>query len=379
MCEIAVFDPERASIEIIQQVAYKFHEEQGDGIGFVIVKNEGDHFEYNTYKSIEPHWQTVYTFLKRTIDDAWRVVVHGRNGTSGSVSREAAHPIAIDCDECEFDYVVHNGSVRDYKNKQTNIVENGHRLNTGVDTEVIAHEVSVLPDTIENHSYRTYDMYGRLNYLLFSENGILVRNGQKYDTTDDFVMTCSRNDFDNAEDMGFEYAKNHWLLVKPDGDEPDIESKERGYSHSGTQSSRRRGGVAGRTGGVSSSRASSGDEDRTHVAEYIDLASWDTVSAYQVTPDCIKVLNRAEDEVEYVYRHRRPRLYYWYSDEDAPDNLEELEERGEAIRELINGGEAEYEDDGFQGALADEVAEGIQRTVGDVADIDSEVETRAAD
>lgn len=380
MCEIAVVDPERTGIESIHQIAARFNEEQGDGLGILLVENNGDTFDYRVYKSIDPHWQTVFAFLKRNIDNAWRVIIHGRYSTSGRVRRKSAHPIRCDCDKCEFEYVVHNGSVRKYSNHQESLEEAGHSLNTDVDTEIIPHRVSELPDTIDNHKRNTYKFYGNLNYLLFSENGILVRMSNKYSMTDDFVLTCSRRDFDDPESHGFEYAKNEWALIEPDGDEPDIEMKEKSYNSTTTNSAYRTGGSStsqnySRSGsGLTNSRSS---DDDTVMMKYDNISSWEGIKIIKVAPGVLRVMDEKGNS-DFIRREKNPRAYHYYTDEPLPEGADSADDLpltadGESQETLDQWTEESTE------TAVDEVMQVIQervtttRTIGEMADIQDEL------
>lgn len=324
MCEIAVVDPEQSNIQIIHQIAAKFHEEQGDGIGVLAVKESPDGFEYETYKSIVPHWQTMYTFLKRHYDETWRFVVHGRASTSGNVNREAAHPIHVDCDHCEFEHVIHNGSVRNHENIRGGLTSQGHHFNTKVDTEILAHKVSELPETIEDHSRKTYSFRGNLNYLLFSENGILIRVSSKYHLSDDVTMTCSLSAFDDAEEYGFEEGNDtEWMLITPGDDSPEIETKERtnittnNYNQSGYRGNHYKGNREDST-------------PDTYTKEYTDHCSqYENVTAIKVAPGVMEVIDTIEGRSKFVYRDVNPRLYYWYAPEGTDASIDYLEEKAE--------------------------------------------------
>lgn len=343
MCEIAVFDPEQASDEAINQTAARFHEEQGDGIGLLAVQKDGEQFNYETYKSTKPHWQTFNDFLTRHRGDTWRFVLHGRAGTCGGVNRDSAHPIHVDCQHCEYDYVIHNGSVRNHRKIRAGLTSAGHDFSTKVDSEVLAHKVSELPDTVEDHDRSTYDFRGNLNYLLFSEDGIFIRVSSKYHLSEQFTMTCSLRKMDDYEDLGFERNNDiEWMLLTPNSESDGVsaETKERSYT---AGNSRHRVGSAYRSGGTTASpsqpygsawedyennaRTESDDEESTHVIEYQDLADeFEFLKAIQVAPGVIKLIDNRKDTTSYVFRRDEPRLYYWYSDEPEPDNISELEE-----------------------------------------------------
>lgn len=323
MCEIAVVDPEEFPVQALMQLSTVFHEEQGDGLGVVAVKEDEDSFEYRTYKSTDPHWHTLYSFFGRHIDDAWRFIVHGRAMTSGKVNRETAHPIEVDCPKCDVDYVVHNGSVRNYETKQTTVMNKGHQLNTMVDTELIGHYVESIPDSIDDHGSTTYSVYGNLNYLVLSDDGILVRAKSRYFLSDDFTMTCSLTKFDSAEEFGFDpEANNEWALIKPGADGPEIDVKERTTrtrtSSSGTTY---RNGNKYRYSGEATGTTSA-DDDK-YVVRYEDLSSWETITAIRVAPGVLKVIELESDEREYIFEDENPRLYYYYVPEDMPEEYKD--------------------------------------------------------
>lgn len=379
MCEIAVVDPERVEIQNIHQIAGRFHEQQGDGIGVLMVKHREDSFEYKVYKSTDPHWQTLYSFLRRNIDDTWRVVIHGRYGTAGNPNRQNTHPLHVDCPQCDFDWVVHNGSVRKHRKVRPGMISQGHEFNTPVDSEIIAHKVGSLPETVEEHDYSTYDMRGNLHYLLFNEDGILVRTTGKYSITDDFCMTCSRRSFDNAKEMGFEYSRNKWLLIEPGDDEPEIETKE-GASRTSTYYT----SGASRSGSAWQNYEDNArdDEQDTHTVEYVDYSDFDNVIAVQVAPGVMKIIEKTTDNVEYVYADQNPRLYYWYSPAEAPDDLDKLEqlaeEYGRVPQEQFRDEQQttiqDFPEQRVMDAITDETMLVLQEEVMDNADVDEIVD-----
>lgn len=389
MCEIAVLDPDRVSIEIIHQIAAKFNEEQGDGLGVLLVKNTGEKFEYTVYKSVEPHWQTLYSFLSRNLDDAWRVVIHGRNATAGNVKRKHAHPLSVNCDECQWDWVVHNGSVRNHEQIRGGLTTAGHEFNTGVDSEVIAHKVQELPSDVSELSRGSFTFSGNLHYLLFSEDGIFARSGRKYDMTDDFLMTCSRVQFNRKvdTDFGWEYSRNKYLTAEP-GEEVEIETKEAPKSSTrvGHNSAYRQGSTTrGGTGIQNYTRRpddsdGSNDTTDTHTVEYSNLSSWDSIIAVRVAPHVVKVIDTNSDDVEFVDRREEPRLFYWYVPEEEPANLDELQDLADrygyippkGARESNQSSLEDFPEQRIKDAVSDEVMATIHDRIG--SDIDELVE-----
>jgi len=394
MCEIAVIDPDEAPIQAAHQIAGQFHEEQGDGVGVVAVKNHGDRFEYRTYKSIDPHWQTLYAFFNRNYDDAWRFVIHGRNATAGDVNRNNAHPIEITCQECEFEYVVHNGHVRNHTDLMGDLHDQDHYLNSPVDSEVIPHVVGELPDEVDGLTRNTYDLNGNLNYLIFSENGILVRAGTRYHLSDDFTMTCSIRDFDDPEELGFERGNSlEWMLITPDGATPAIESKERtvytsyrsehahvttsNTSTTGGGSSRSREIAAASSGGRSRGRqdavAEDAAEDSGYTITYKDHCDrFTNITAIKVAPGVMQIIEEETGDHEFVYRDDDPRLYFWYAPDPTPDNIDHLEQLAE-VRGEEDGGNARLSDFGEQDNVTDAIVEETTTTiVNNVDDVDDE-------
>jgi predicted glutamine amidotransferase len=338
MCEIAVVDPDQFSIQNIQQLAGNFHEEQGDGIGVFMVIPDGDTFTYESYKSADPHWQTLWSFTRRHIDDAWRVVIHGRAGTSGGVSREAAHPIHVDCDDCSVEHIIHNGSVRNRKQKMKQLKRNGHDFTTGVDTEIIAHKVGDLPASVEEHTSATYKMYGNLNYLVFAEDGFLIHTEKKYHLSEDVTMTCRYRDFEDPEELGFEKGTDtEWMLVTPseeDNKVATVEMKERSSSsYRGSSTSTRSSGANWRGGQTGSSttahpQASPNENDAgLYEEQFVDhYPESDDITAIKVAPGVMKIIDTENDVHDFIFRRDTPRMYFWYAPEDSPVDQDVLNE-----------------------------------------------------
>lgn len=394
MCEIIVLDPERIADEQIHAIAQKFHEEQGDGLGILAVIDDGERFTYESYKSVHPHWYTFSQFITRTRDRTWRYVIHGRAMTAGEVNRQNAHPLNINCDhdECEYEWVVHNGSVRNHQQRRASLTSHGHTFNTDVDSEVIAHTVSTVPESVEDFDSDTYSLKGNLNWLAFSNEGILVRTSRKYALSDEFTMTCSRRMFDDPEEAGFPSRKStQFLLATPGG---DIETE--GYSnYSSTRSSRSvtsagmggnvhgnhwgQGARDSRTQRSNSSGASSADtrtEDDTYVVEYHDHCSrYEHITVIKPAEGVIRIIDTDAGKSHTVFRDDNPKTYYFYAPDPEPENLEQLHEiaQADSKQEVLD---AFDEDDA--GNLDETVAEAsaqtiIDMTVEEVADVSEDI------
>lgn len=411
MCEIAVIDPEQYPIQATQQLAGLFHEEQGDGIGVVAIKTGEAKFEYDTYKSTDPHWQTLYAFLNRNYDNSWRIILHGRNATSGDVNRTTAHPISVDCPKCEFDHVVHNGSLNSHRKKRTRLRNKGHHVHTQVDSELIAHQISTLPDSIEDHRSSTYSMYGNLSYLVLSEDGILIRVEDKYELSEDFTMTCSAERWEDPEGYGFGATNdNEWMLITP-GLTPNIETKERtvrtvqtgtGRGSSAWSGGRTTGRLEAYTAGAPRDDPpgrKSGHSGKYRIP-YEDHCDVEGIVALKVAPGVMKIIDEEEGTISWIRREYEPKLYYWYAPDPVPENMEQLEQL--ASSSILADPDAKYtvdiedeDDDMEQVPLEDfpqrEMGEAIQEevattiathvdelTIRDLAEIDDKI-TEAID
>jgi len=229
----------------------------------------------------------------------------------------------MDCGKCDAKHVVHNGSVRNYANKRSQLATAGHDINTPVDSEIIGHKVGEIPDSIEDHNRRTYNFRGNLNYLVFAEDGILVRVSDKYHLADNFTMTCRPDELDAFE----EGTDTEWMRITPGG---NIETKERVERQRRTSSTYRgvgRGKWGSRSSASTSSQSASGSSDDTHSIEYNDLIpDIDGMVAVRVSPRDIKLINTAADDkvTTFINRDADPEEFYYYAEENAPDNLEQL-------------------------------------------------------
>jgi len=385
MCEIAVCNPESCNLSIMHQIAAKFHAEQGDGLGVLAVKHNSDGFEYETYKSTTPHWQTLHEFMSRHLNDTWRFVIHGRFGTCGGVNRAAAHPIHVDCDKCEFDHVVHNGSVRNHRSIRAGLIGAEHDFNTKVDSEILAHKVSELPESVADHGQSTYSFSGNLNYLLFADDGILIRVSKKYHLTDDVSMTCSRRSFENPDELGFERSKNEWMLITPAEGQPDVETKEYTYSRSRSKNTRS-GTVTRRTtqetysswpngGGAS---ADDHETDKYAIAYENLLPNAGRLVAVKVAPGIVKLIDTEEDKSEFIYRDADPRMYYWYTDETPDHDIEQLEIWAE--QNPIKPGQtslSDFAEDSEANEIQKEIASAAGEAVMDATDGDMDMREAA--
>lgn len=219
MCEIMVVGSGEA--ENIVTGAKKLYRRNDDGLGIVAVYRSDGEFKYQIYKSETPNWESAREFIKW--HDPWRFIVHARLATCGGTGYAETHPIKITDDSVDVNYVVHNGHVQDFKLRD-NLLNDGHELNTSVDSELIAHAHGSLPETLDEDDFDEPRISGQLHYLLLGDERILIRDGGKYHLSDDMKMTCrgkwATDDFDEV--AGFR-------LYKPDGSFDEAEIRKSGY------------------------------------------------------------------------------------------------------------------------------------------------------
>lgn len=196
MCEIAILDPSEHSAYELKGVAVELYESMHTSLGIMAVYDPDDKekFEYDIYKAVDPDVDDVLSFVKKAQDEgALRLIIHGRLGTHGVASEKNAHPIEIDCGECDIDYIIHNGIVgMHYKLRQRHESE-GHTYNTEVDTEAIAHEFGQVPDSFDEElNHDTFDREPA--YILLNEDAIYI-HGSRYHLTKHATMAHKYRDF----------------------------------------------------------------------------------------------------------------------------------------------------------------------------------------
>lgn len=330
MCEIVVLDPERTDNESIHQLGALLLEEQGDGLGVLAVQTDGEEFTYEVYRHTNPSWWAFEQFLRRTRSSTWRYVIHGRASTGGGVKRDHAHPLPVDCPECEAEWVVHNGSVRNEQQNRASLTGAGHSFETEVDSEIIPHKVGSLPDTVEDHDGTTYNMHGNLNYLVFFPDGILAKFSKKYYTTDDFVVVCgNRKRSEEVEENYDELDNDHeWFRITPDKEIERTEHTTTTGAYSGNSTtgtgSRSRTTTPGATNRNINTSVENGEDDQVAVVYDELVPNLPGVSAVKVAPGVIRLadLNAKDDNEEFIFRRDEPGLYYYYATDEQPDHTQ---------------------------------------------------------
>lgn len=186
MCEIAIVDPAEAEAGVIASEAMDIYETQRSSLGLVAVYAGDDGLEYNTYKAVVPDEESVWEFVTENAEAGW-LIIHGRMATAGGVSEESAHPIEIDCDCCDVDYVLHNGVIGRHEQHIELLEGEGHDFTTQVDTEIIAHEWGSVPD-LRDEDLSDYEVFRQPAYILLNDDTMFIYSSNKYHMDEDGYM-----------------------------------------------------------------------------------------------------------------------------------------------------------------------------------------------
>lgn len=205
MCEIAILNPKQNSASEIKSVAMMLYQRMSSSLGVVVVNDADDTetFEYEIYEDTDPDPDDVFSFIDEEVVEATtRIIIHGRLATQGEVTKKNAHPIEIECEECDVDYVLHNGMVRQFEFLKKKHEGLGHEYHTNVDSESIAHAFGEVPDEFSVDVMEEFAHEPA--FILMNEERIFIRSGT-YHLTEDGRMSRHRRDFgpnSREEDYG---------------------------------------------------------------------------------------------------------------------------------------------------------------------------------
>lgn len=195
MCEIAVLDPREYSAQRLTEVAMKIYRSQRSSLGVVFAREVDGRtsFDYDIYKSVDPQREELLDFITELKDGTTRCIIHGRLATHGKVSVEHAHPLEIDCEQCNIDYLLHNGVVYRHGRAKRAHQNHGHEYNTNVDSEVIAHDFKSVPSDFEHGGIA--ERHGaEPAFILMNSERIFIRTSGVYCLAEDGRMALSHRE-----------------------------------------------------------------------------------------------------------------------------------------------------------------------------------------
>lgn len=199
MCEIAILDPERVNPKTIADLAYSAYQQQRTALGLIAVMSYEDRFTYAVEKWLEPDPEDIDGFVNGLQDITYRFIIHARLATSGQRDElVGAHPIDIDCPECDVDYVVHNGHIRSFAQDRAAHEAQDHEYVSDVDTEAIAHELGDVPAA---NSGAEIPYTHEPAYVVMNEDRIMMVRSSWYDASMNFELAKRRrNVIDDTTD-----------------------------------------------------------------------------------------------------------------------------------------------------------------------------------
>jgi hypothetical protein len=176
-------------------LAVSIYNSQRSSLGLLAVYKMDDHFEYDPWTAVVPSKEQLRSFIEDVFqqDDLWRIVIHGRLATHGEVIEEHAHPLEIECDECDIDYLLHNGVVREHRDFRLAHEDDNHTYSTEVDSEAIAHQFGTVPESIEDTHEDTAILAPQPAYILANRDRFYVHNGYGYELTGQCEMHLNRS------------------------------------------------------------------------------------------------------------------------------------------------------------------------------------------
>jgi len=196
MCEIAIVNPREESFKNMVDQTMAIYRTQRSSLGLVAVYHNSDEnkLNYNIFKAVNTDNNSVSNFIRDNNNADW-LIIHGRMATSGGVSVKTAHPIHVDCENCNIDHILHNGVVGKHQQTVNELERDGHTISTNVDTEVIAHRMGDVPD-LRHDELSDYDYAVQPAYILLNNDRMFIFSTSKYVLNGDGYMSSRhRSDF----------------------------------------------------------------------------------------------------------------------------------------------------------------------------------------
>jgi predicted glutamine amidotransferase len=192
---MAILDPERYRPSQIADAGIELYQSMRDGLGIVVIQNRDERFEYSAFKSLDPDVKETVDFLQDEIgDETERVVLHGRLATHGEENIQNCHPLEVECDKCDAEYVLHNGVVYNHELLQSRHEAAGHEYATPVDSEAIVHEHSGVPDSVGSDNDDS-EIGVQPAYVICGKKAVYVSSSNRYSMTEDMRMASSSRQF----------------------------------------------------------------------------------------------------------------------------------------------------------------------------------------
>lgn len=193
MCEMAILDPQANSDFQLMSAAMGLHTAMGDGLGVVLVREGDERYHYDVYKAVDPEASDVRDFFEDNVTPKTkRAILHGRLATCGENSLQNTHPLKVECDHCDADFVAHNGVVYGHREAKELYQGQGHTFETEVDSEVIPHGLNGVPEFGEVYE-TTFD--NEPAFVIGGETEVFVYTNGRYDLTEDMRMCLGYRDF----------------------------------------------------------------------------------------------------------------------------------------------------------------------------------------
>lgn len=217
MCEMAALKPANYEVDELADAAMDVYQAMRDSLGMVAVVDEETRLDYEIFKAVEPDPSEVYNFIQNRADYTDLFIFHGRLATHGGETVENCHPLSLDCDECDIDFVLHNGVVHGYDQATVRRRENrGHTFVTNVDSELIAHTHGSVPENFEEAGEVTQFVHQPCYILLNSDRAYFYQNGT-YEMNQNGEIARQRRPFGPEREYG--EPNTHELIMTPGGDE----------------------------------------------------------------------------------------------------------------------------------------------------------------